>query len=361
MADARIPVFLLTGFLGSGKTSLLSAILAAPEMEDSAVIINEFGEISLDHLILRPLEGEAVVLRNGCVCCALRDDLKLTLQDLLDRAMRGEIPPFSRVVIETTGLADPIPILETLLTDALLRHQFRHERTIVTLDAVLGASQLAHHPESVRQVAVADRIVLTKTDIATPAEAEATLRAARSVNAGAVVERPGTKEHDPRALVAASGQPAADHLEETRAWLAAFEEEHRADHGHHHHDCDGAHDHDHDHHHGTAIRSLSLRLTERLDWSAFGVWLSALLHRHGTRVLRTKGILDVSDIEGPVVLQAAEHVIHPPVHLPAWPDGERGSRLVFIVQDLDPEEIRRSRDTFLSAAARLSRSDDAAA
>jgi G3E family GTPase len=351
-ADARIPVFLLTGFLGSGKTTVLRSILSAPDMADTAVVINEFGEIGLDHLIVGQVEGEAVVLQNGCVCCALRDDLKATLQGLLDRAARGDIPRFKRIVVETTGLADPVPILHTLIADPMLRHQVRPERTIVTLDAVLGAGQLARHAESVRQVAVADRIVLTKTDIASEAEAGNTLLAARRVNPGAQVEERGTAGHDPHALLAVSERSAEERLREAHAWLAAFE---AGEHGqaHHHHDHAG-HDHESD------VRSLSLRIDQRLDWSAFGVWLSALLHRHGKRILRVKGILDVNDVDGPVVLQAVEHLMHPPVHLPKWPDGVRGSRLVFITRDLDPELIRRSLTVFLGAATRLSESEAAA-
>ncbi|HET7716893.1 MAG TPA: GTP-binding protein [Bauldia sp.] len=348
--DRRIPVFLLTGFLGSGKTTVLKSILSAPDMADTAVVINEFGEIGLDHLIVGALEGETVLLRNGCVCCALRDDLKQTLLDLLGRAARGEVPRFGRIVIETTGLADPVPILETLLSDPMLRHQFRLERTIVTLDAVFGASQLGRHDESVRQVAVADRLLLTKADIAEPADAEAALAAARRINRGARVETAGAPGYDPHALLEVSGRPAEDRLRDTRAWLAAFHHDHPA--GHH------AHDHDDGHDHAARVRSLSLALDDRLDWNAFGVWLSALLHRHGRRILRVKGILDVNDVDGPVVLQAVEHLMHPPVHLPEWPEGPRGSRLVFITRDLDPEDIRRSLSAYLAAAARLSTEAD---
>ena len=356
-ADTRIPGFLLPGFLGSGKTTLLRDILAAPEMADTAVLINEFGEIGIDHLIVGAIDGEAVVLQNGCVCCALRDDLKQSLEALLGRVGRGEMPRFSRVVIETTGLADPVPILHTLLGDPLLRHQFRPERTIVTLDAVLGAGQLAHHPESVRQVAVADRLILTKADIASPEEAGATCRAAGRINLGATIQRRDDPAAEPAALLAVSENAVADRLRETEDWLAAFEAASPAVHDHHHHDHDGTHAH----HHVSDVRSLSIRFAEPIDWAAFGVWLSALLHRHGSRILRVKGILDASDIDGPVVLQAVEHIVHPPVHLPAWPGGERGSRLVFITRGLDPEAIRGSPTAYLDAAARMSAAGEDAA
>ena len=350
--DRRIPVFLLTGFLGSGKTTLLNDILHAPDLQDTAVVINEFGEIGIDHLIVGTVDGETVLLRNGCVCCALRDDLKQTLEGLREQMARGEIPAFSRVVVETTGLADPVPILHTLIADPMLRHQFRHARTIVTVDAVHGAGQLARHGESVRQAAVADRLVLTKADIATRAQAAATRRAVRRINPGARLEA-----RDAAGvigdLLAVPAAEAESTFRDTEAWLAGFEAV-PVDHDHR------AHAH-HDHDHGAVVRSLSLSLDERLDWNAFGVWLSALLHRHGERILRVKGILDVSAVEGPVVLQAVESLTHPPVHLPAWPAGSRGSRLVFITKDLDPEEIRRSLTVFLAAAARLKDAGAAAA
>jgi len=344
-ADRRVPVVLLTGFLGSGKTTLLRSLLTGKAARDTAVVINEFGEVSLDHLIVGKLEGETVVLQNGCICCALRVDLKQTLSDLLDRSMRGEVPRFTRVVIETTGLADPVPILETLISDILLRHHFRHAATVVTVDAILGASQLHRHAESVRQLAVADRVVLTKADIAESEECEATRREVAAINPGARISEAPLSERALRDVFAHGRGNSEDRLNAARQWLAGFGQgEASSRHG-------GASD----------VRSLSLTIAEPLDWSAFGVWLSLLLHRHGRRILRTKGILDVSDAQGPVILQAAESVIHPPVHMDAWPDAARGSRLVFITRDLDPEEIRRSLNVFLGAVVRLGGSGVAAA
>jgi len=183
--DLLIPVTLLTGFLGSGKTTLLKSLLSVPEMRDTAVVINEFGEISIDHLIVRVLEGETIVLRNGCVCCSLRDDLGRALMNLLDQVAAGVVPKFRRVIVETTGLADPVPILQTLVTDPRLRHQFRQDRTIVTVDALFGDGQLREHAESVQQAAVADHLVITKTDLAEPFEIDRVQRALRRINPGA--------------------------------------------------------------------------------------------------------------------------------------------------------------------------------
>jgi G3E family GTPase len=314
-------------------------------------LINEFGEISLDHLIVGAIEGEAVVLRNGCICCALREDLKQALADLLDRAARRAIPPFRRVVVETTGLADPVAIAQTLLADPMLSHQFRLVQTVTTVDAVLGAEQLRRHPESVRQVVLADRVVNTKGDLASETEIAAGRSAVARINPGSRVSTSSEPGFDPIAILAGHGFDPRKRLSEAVDWLDAFEDGSAAPRHHHAH---GEHGDDHGeegHDHAHAIRSLSLRLVERLDWTAFAVWLTATLHRHGEKILRVKGILDISDVEGPVILQGVQHIIHPPVHLPAWPDGDRASRIVFITDGIDPDLIRASLETFLSAAA----------
>ena len=341
--DRRVPVTLLTGFLGSGKTTLLRRILAAPDMDGTAVLINEFGEIGLDHLLVRAVHGSAVVLQNGCICCTLQADLQLGLRDLIDARARGDVPPFERIAIETTGLADPAPIVQTLMLDPMLRHQMRLADTVATVDAVNGARQLQTHEESLRQAAIADRLVLTKTDIAPAADIAALRARLATLNPTARLSEAAAPEFDPRALLTGGLADPDGKLAEVRRWLRALPA----------HDHDHAHHHDHGHHvHGAGIASFSLRIEEAVDWTAFGVWLTSLLHRHGTRVLRVKGLLNVSDALGPVVLHGVQHVIHPPTHLPAWPDADTASRLVFVVQDLDPALVRRSLFTFLDAARR---------
>ncbi len=354
--DTRVPVTLLTGFLGSGKTTLLRALLAEPGMEGTAVLINEFGEIGLDHLLVRSVHGDAIVLQNGCICCTLQADLQQGLRDVIDGRADGSFPNFERIVIETTGLADPSPIIQTLILDQMLKHQVRLANTIVTVDAVNGAAQLHTHIESVRQVAVADRLVVTKSDIASEASRAALRREIERLNPTARLYDSQAKDFTARALVIEGLADPDSKLAEVQRWLRyADGQSEKGDSGH-------GHDHDHDHedhehaahagagHHSANIRSFSLRITEPIDWTAFGVWLTALLHRHGTQVLRVKGLLNVSDALGPVVLHGVQHIIHTPMHLDAWPDADTSSRIVFVVQDLDPELIRESLFTFLAAA-----------
>ena len=199
--DTRVPVTLLTGFLGSGKTTLLRALLAEPGMEGTAVLINEFGEIELDHLLVRSVHGDAIVLQNGCICCTLQADLQQGLRDVIDGRADGSFPNFERIVIETTGLADPSPIIQTLILDQMLKHQVRLANTIVTVDAVNGAAQLHTHIESVRQVAVADRLVVTKSDIASEASRAALRREIERLNPTARLYNSQAKDFTARALV----------------------------------------------------------------------------------------------------------------------------------------------------------------
>jgi G3E family GTPase len=309
----KIPGALVTGFLGCGKTTLLSRLLAHPDMGETAVIVNELGEVGIDHHLLRRVDERTVLLPSGCVCCALRGDLADELRDLLARREAGEIPRFTRVVVETTGLANPTPILYTLLSAPIIKHQYTLEAVVTTIDAQHGLRQ----EESVSQAAVADRLVITKTDLADPAPVLARLR--RLNPAAPIVEAVfgdvppsalfGGGERDPRDLVY-DDSPA----------------------------------------HGHEVRALCLTFDEPLDWTAFGIWLTMLLQARGGDVLRVKGLLDVGG-PGPLVLNGVQHVIHPPVHLEAWPDEDRRSRIVFIGRDLDADVLRASLEAFNRAAA----------
>src|SRR5882724_7423631 len=306
----RLPVTVLTGFLGSGKTTLLRRLLSAPDMEKTAVLINELGEIGLDHLLVRAVHEGAVLLQNGCLCCSLRGDLQRGLRDLLDGRSAARLPDFDRVVIETTGLADPAPIIHTLIADPMLRHQVRLSNVVATVDGVHGRAQLDTHGESPRQVAMADRIVITKSDIAAPGAIDRLRRRLGQVNATAALIDAQSDLLRPAELLS---EGIAD-----------------------------PHDHDATPRHAD-VRTFSLRIEEPVDWTAFGVWLTSLLYCHGRRVLRVKGLLNVADLpERPVVLHGVQTVIHPPTHLDAWPDDDRASRLVFIVEGLDPAAVRRS-------------------
>ena len=316
-ADARTPVALLTGFLGSGKTTLLSHLLAHPDMGETAVIVNELGEVAVDHHLLRRVDERTVVLDSGCVCCTLRGDLADELRDLLGRRTRGEVPQFRRVVVETTGLADPAPILYTLVSEPVVKSHFVLERVIATVDAQHGL----RGPESLKQAAAADRLVVTKADLADPRPLERRLAAlnptAEVLEASFGDVAPGLlfggREHEPREL------PLDEHA-------------------HHHTHWDG-------------VRAHSLVFEHELDWTAFGVWLTMLLAARGADVLRVKGLLNVGG-PGPLVLNGVQHVVHPPVHLDAWPDDDRRSRIVFIGRGIERAALEESLAAFNRAAAR---------
>lgn len=306
------PVSLLTGFLGSGKTTLLSRLLAHPEMGETAVIVNELGEVAIDHHLLRRVDERTVLLKSGCVCCALRGDLADELRDLLGRRERGEIPEFQRVVVETTGLADPVPIVYTLLSEPVVKHHFRLERVVTTVDAQQGL----WHAESVKQAAVADRLVVTKVDSADPAPLRAELH---RLNPTAEILESSFGDVTPEQLFGgAERDPRELDFDDTPA-------------------------HDHE------VRALCLVFDTTLDWTAFGVWLTMLLQARGEGVLRVKGLLDVGS-DGPLLINGVQHVVHPPEHLPAWPDTDRTSRLVFIGRGFTGEELERSLAAFNRAA-----------
>jgi G3E family GTPase len=313
----RIPVVLVTGFLGSGKTTLIAALLAHPDMGETAVLVNELGEVAIDHHLVRQVDERTVVLASGCVCCTLRGDLQDELRDLLARRDRGELAPFARVVVETTGLADPAPVLATLLNEPQLRHHYAVEAVVATVDAVNGAATLDRHPESVKQAAVADTLLVTKADAAAPGDVAALEARLRALNPLAAVRRVSFGAIAPDELRAGRGRsPGA-----------------------------GGEPSPHRHSHAGDVRSFALVLDEPLDWDAFAVWLTMLLHSRGLDVLRVKGLLDVGG-PGPVVLDGVQHVVHRPRHLGAWPDGDRRTRIVFITRGLERDAVLASLEAF---------------
>jgi G3E family GTPase len=317
------PVNLITGFLGSGKTTLLSRLLHQPELKGAAVLINEFGEVGLDHHLLEVVDDNIVLLQSGCLCCTIRGDLAAAMRGLLSKRERGEVPPFDRLLVESTGLADPYPILSTIRSDPVLVHHFRCGNVIVTVDAVNGLAQLARHEESIRQAAAADRLVITKTDLCEETVTAALRARLRMLNPFAPI------------LLATNAVDAGD------LGLAGGEEgglgkvvELQVD------------DHDGHRHHDDKIRSFVVTLDQPIDWTAFGVWMTMLLNRHGEKVLRIKGILNLIGGKRPVAVHGVQRLVHPPVHMKRWPSRDRRSRIVFIVQDLDPALIRRSLAAF---------------
>lgn len=339
MADygRLIPVNVITGFLGSGKTTLLKRLLASPRLANTAVLINEFGEVGLDHLLLQRVDESTVVLQSGCVCCTIRSDLSEAIRDLYSKRERGRVPCFDRLVIETTGLADPAPIIFTLMAEPVVRHHFRLGNIITTIDAVNGALHLAANPESAKQVAVADRLVLTKTDISDPGQAEDLRAVLRRVNPSAPLFDAAVDPIEPNDLLTNDVYDPDSKTEEVRRWLDE-EALRESAHGH-------ARGHDVNRH-DRRIHAFCLTFDEPLDWTAFGIWLTMLLHAHGEKVLRVKGLLNVIEAPAPVVIHGVQHVIHSPVHLERWPDGDHRSRIVFIVRDLEQADIERSLAAF---------------
>jgi G3E family GTPase len=334
-----IPVNVITGFLGSGKTTLLRRLLDSPALADTAVLVNEFGEVGLDHHLLQRVDDEIVLLQSGCLCCTIRGDLSAAIRDLYTRREAGQIQAFRRLVVETTGLADPVPILSTIMAEPMLRHHFRLGNVVTTVDAVNGLLHLARQPESAKQAAVADRIVVTKTDIAEAREiAELRHRLLKLNPAAPHLEITPDVPVDPDTLLTRDLYDLAGRAAEVRRWLAIESENAAA----------GAHPHQHAdvNRHDAQIHAFSLRFTQPLDWTAFGIWLTMLLHRHGTDVLRVKGMLNVGSGPGPVVVHGVQHLVHPPDHLPQWPDDDRSSRIVFIVRGLSREAIERSLNAF---------------
>ena len=335
-----IPVFVLTGFLGSGKTTLLNRMLRHPSLKNAAVLINEFGKIGLDHLLVERIDENTVLLEGGCLCCTIRDDLKEAILSLDDRRSRGEIPLYERMVIETTGLADPSPVLFTLMADQTLRHHYRLGTVLTTVDAVNGWAHLERQEEAVKQATVADRIVLTKTDIAAPEDVAPLKRRLEELNPSAELLIGDHGEVDIAHLLHADLYDPATKGEEVLRWVEAEAAKEAGRDGHEHgHDLNR---------HDTHIHSFCLRYDEPIDWTAFGIWLTMLLHTHGENVLRVKGMLNVKGVETPVVINGVQHVVHPPMHLDAWPDDDRRSRIVFIVRDIARQRIEESLEIFNS-------------
>jgi G3E family GTPase len=333
-----IPVHIITGFLGSGKTTLLQRALASPAFANTAVVVNEFGEIALDHLLLQRVDSDTVVLQTGCVCCTLRSDLGAALRELFDKRERGRVPPFDRLAIETTGLADPAPILVTLTADPVLRHHFRLGSVVTTVDAVNGAPHLAQHLESVKQVAIADAMVLTKTDLVDRASVERLRAEVRRYNPTApLLEAPDPSLALERLFRAETFDPSgragdAPGVPGARFQVPSSGIPDRGDEGDRH---------------ARDITAVSLTVDRPLDWTAFGTWLTLLLHAHGEDVLRVKGILSVRGMPTPVVIHGIHHLVHPPTSLPRWPTADQRSRLVLIVRSLPAPIIERSLRVFL--------------
>jgi G3E family GTPase len=343
-----IPLTVLTGFLGAGKTSLLNRLVTAPALAETAVIINEFGEIGLDHLLVKPIREGVVLLQSGCLCCTLRGDLVDALEQLLRDLDNGRAV-FRRVVLETTGLADPVPVLQTTMAHPYLVMRYRLDGVIAVVDAVNGAATLDEHVEAVKQVAVADRIVLTKTDLLTTPEQRRCLDALavrlRRLNPAAPILDAAANEASPERLLACGLFDPARKIPDVKRWLAADAYAEADD------------DHEHDHHHDVnrhddRIRAFSFATDTAIPAAMFDLFLELMRSVHGPNLLRLKGIVKLAETPtSPVVIHGVQHIFHPAVRLPRWPDGDERTRIVLITRDLDPDAVKRLFDAFLGAGA----------
>ncbi len=339
-----IPLTLLTGFLGAGKTTLLNRLLKDPALADTAVIINEFGEVSLDHLLVDYIGDNMVVLQSGCLCCTLRGDLVDGLEKLLLDLDNGRVK-FSRVLLETTGLADPAPVLHTAMAHPYLVKRFRLDGVVTVVDAVNGEATLDAHPEAVKQAAVADRLVVSKTDLAGPDISARLLERLRHINPAAGVLDAAKGEATAERLLNCGLYDPARKIPDVSKWLAAevYADAHSHGHHHHHHDVNRHDDH---------IVSFVLTADKPIPASTLDMFLELLRATYGARLLRMKGIVHVSEMpDTPIVVHGVQHVFHPTAQLERWPDDDRRTRLVFITKDLPERTVRELFEAFLGAAA----------
>jgi dihydroorotase len=343
--SSLIPVTLLTGFLGSGKTTVLNHVLKQPGMAATAVIVNEFGEIGLDHLLVERSSEDVVLLNSGCLCCTVRSDIVDTLTNLFVDRTKGKIPFFTRVAIETTGLADPAPILHTLMTDPIVAGRYMLDGVVTTVDAVNGAGTLDRQPEAVKQAAVADRLLLTKTDLAEPEARQAFEARLALLNPSAPVIPVAQGTVDPALLFNLSFFDPATKSVDVQRWLR--DEAFAADHEHKHDD-----DHPDPNRHDDRIRAFCITRERPISWAVLSGWLDGLAAMRGDDLLRFKAIVALSDRpDEPVVLHGVQHLFHPPVLLPQWPSEDRRTRMVFITRDLQRETIETALAAFEEAAA----------
>jgi G3E family GTPase len=344
-----IPLTVLTGFLGAGKTSLLNRLITDPALAETAVIINEFGEIGLDHLLVKPIREGVVLLQSGCLCCTLRGDLVDALEQLLRDLDNGRAV-FRRVVLETTGLADPVPVLQTTMAHPYLVMRYRLDGVIAVVDAMNGAATLDAHMEAVKQVAVADRIVLTKTDLLTAPDGrrgrEALVARLNRLNPAAPILDAAANEASSERLLTCGLFDSARKIPDVKRWLAADAYAGGGgDHGHHqhHHDVNR---------HDDRIRAFSFATDAAIPAAMFDMFLELVRSVHGPNLLRLKGIVKLAETPArPVVIHGVQHIFHPVVRLPRWPDGDERTRIVLITRDLDPDAVKRLFDAFLGASA----------
>lgn len=324
MLDAlsgKFPVSVVTGFLGSGKTTLINRLLKRPDMNRVAVIVNEFGEQAVDNDLVEVSSEQMMLLNNGCLCCVLRGDLQETLRDLYVKRRNGDIIDFTRVIIETTGLADPAPVMQTLMTDEMLQENYRLDCVVTLADAVNGLEQLETMEEPVKQAALADRIVITKSDLAGEAATAKLEARLRELNPQAPIRRALNGEIDLAFLIDVGLRNMKGKLEDIERWMGEPDE------------------HGHRHSHDSKVQSFTLRYTEPMSWALFSQTMEVLSALRGSDMLRVKGLVNVADHKGPMVVQGVQHLFHPPIELEAWPSTDHSTRIVFITRGIPRETV----------------------
>ncbi|MEM1436098.1 MAG: GTP-binding protein [Pseudomonadota bacterium] len=351
-----LPVSVLTGFLGSGKTTVLNHLMQQPAMRRTLVLINEFGAIGLDHdLVTHSTDDVIIEMSSGCLCCTVRGDLVKTLREAPGRFARGGELWFDRVVIETTGLADPAPILHTLMNDPGIVRRYRLDGVITAVDAVNGGETLERQFESVKQAAVADRLLLTKTDLTNAADLRSLQERLRSLNPAAPQIFVENGRVDPALLFDAGLYDPKTKSADVQNWLKAEAygdaHDHGQDHGHENAGHDHSHQHDDVNRHDAHIKAHCITLDDPISGDALDAWLETLLMFRGADFLRIKGIINVTGLDGPMVIHGVQHIFHPPARLKEWPSEDHRSRIVFITRDIDASTIRNTLKMFTGTPA----------